>query len=67
MEVVTLSIHGNHLRNHLRYDNVYDNRMNNLINGVNPKYWKIYEEAGKAVAEYIDNQLSNEILNWAEQ
>ena len=46
MEVVTLSIHGNHLRNHLRYDNVYDNRMNNLINGV---------KECAVVAKYNDN------------
>ena len=42
------------------------NRMNNQINGISPhnKKLDIYMEAGRGVAEYVGNQISNEILNW---
>jgi hypothetical protein len=42
------------------------NRMNNQINGISPnnKRLKTYMEAGRGVAEYLGNQISNEILNW---
>ena len=42
------------------------NRMNNQINGISPhnKRLLIYMEAGRGVAKYIENQVSNIILNW---
>ena len=42
------------------------NRMNNQINGISPfnKSLGIYMAAGRGVAEYLGNQISNEILYW---
>ena len=42
------------------------NRMNNQINGISPfnKSLEIYMTAGRGVAGYISNQISNEILYW---
>lgn len=42
------------------------NRMNNQINGISPlnKSLGIYMEAGRGVAGYLGNQISNEILYW---
>ncbi len=41
-------------------------RMNNQINGISPfnKSLEIYMTAGRGVAGYISNQISNEILYW---
>ena len=43
------------------------NRMNNQINGISPsnKLLVIYMEAGRGVAAYLENQISNEALYWA--
>lgn len=42
------------------------NRMNNQINGISPfnKRLGIYMEAGRGVAHYLGNNISNEILYW---
>ncbi len=42
------------------------NRMNNQINGISPsnKSLGIYMEAGRGVAGYLGNQISNDILYW---
>ena len=57
MEVVTLSIHGNHLRNHLRYDNVYDSADGQVsASGTDTLTYK-----SKATYEYnfdLNNNLS---------
>ncbi|MDD2503258.1 MAG: hypothetical protein PHG58_05295, partial [Clostridia bacterium] len=38
----------------------------NRINGISPKNRRIdiYMEAGRQLAHYVENQISNEILNW---
>lgn len=43
------------------------NRTNNQINGISPsnKLLVIYMEAGRGVAAYLENQISNEALYWA--
>ena len=40
--------------------------MNNQINGISPsnKNLGMYMEAGRGVAGYLENQISNEILYW---
>ena len=42
------------------------NRMNNQINGISPfnKSLGIYMAAGRGVAGYLENQITNEILYW---
>ena len=42
------------------------NRMNNRINGIGPRNRKLalYMEAGRGVAGYLDNVISDEILYW---
>lgn len=42
------------------------NRMNNQINGISPfnRSLGAYMEAGRGVAGYLGNQISNEILYW---
>jgi len=42
------------------------NKMNNQINGISPnnKSITIYMEALRGIAEYLENQISNEYLNW---
>lgn len=42
------------------------NRMNNRINGISPHNRKLalYMEAGRGVAGYLDNVISDEILYW---
>ena len=41
--------------------------LGNRIFGISPtnKKLELYMEAGRGVAHYIDNQISNEILNWS--
>jgi hypothetical protein len=43
--------------------------MNNQINGISPSNKLlaiyIYMEAGRGVAAYLENQISNEALYWA--
>lgn len=45
------------------------NRMNNQMNGISPsnKLLVIYMEAGRGVAAYLENQISNEALYWADR
>ena len=42
------------------------NKMNNQINGISPhnKSYGVYMEAGRGVARYLENKVSNEILYW---
>ena len=42
------------------------NRMNNQINGISPanRSLNTYMEAGRGVAKYIENQVTNEMLYW---
>ena len=41
-------------------------KMHNQINGVAPKYWDSYKTIAMGVVGYVDNQISNEVLWWAE-
>lgn len=40
--------------------------MNNQINGISPanRSLNTYMEAGRGVAKYIENQVTNEMLYW---
>ena len=42
------------------------NRMNSQINGIGPgnRLLNTYMEAGRGVASYIENQVTNEMLYW---
>lgn len=42
------------------------NRMKNQINGIRPanRSLNTYMEAGRGVAKYIENQVTNEMLYW---
>ena len=42
------------------------NEINNQIRGISPnnKRLQTYMEAARGIARYIDNQVTNEILNW---
>ena len=42
------------------------NDISNQINGISPnnKRLEIYMKAARGIARYIDNQISNEFLDW---
>ena len=42
------------------------NKMNNQINGVSPKHWGQYKEIAIGLLKYGWNQMTNEIMYWAE-
>ena len=43
------------------------NKMHNQINGIAPKYWGAYKGLALGMLDFGWNQVSNEILYWAEK